>query len=439
MNSTLRVISATALAAFGVVGSSAAPAATATASVVVSNCNDAGPGSLRDAAALAPAGGTIDLRTLACGVVPIESQVLLPQRDIRILGNNGLTIDANGQGRVFQHTGTGKLHISGLTLANGRDSVQYAAGGCVWSAGDVELRHVRVHHCVASGRTPPDSGGVGTGAFANGGGVFANGHVLVADSLLDANSAEAFSATGGAVSARTLTIFRSRLTRNSASLGGGAYAGYIKTLFALVDYNVARDGGGLYVYGSAYLHRSTLARNVGSEHCGGICIENGNDSAMVDSTLSGNTAPDASAAGISGHVSIHNSTIAFNKVDAGHPGTAAVTAWLSPFQLHVESSIIAANANAVDVGGFRLAGYSVDGADNIIGTSVLGLPGDTLRVDPGLRALAWNGGPTPTHALVGTSAAIDRGNNVLGLAYDQRDIGHPRIRGTRTDIGAYER
>jgi len=444
MNHVHHIHAIAGLAVIGGIGASAAPAAIAatTSSVIVTNCNDSGTGSLRAAAAVAPSGGTIDLRGLRCSVVSLQGQILLPQHDLRLLGHQSLTIDANRNGRVFQHTGTGKLYISGLTLANGLDFVQSAAGGCLRSAGDVELRHVRIHHCDASGRTPPDWEGVGTGSFANGGGVFASGHVLLADSVLEFNNAGAFSATGGGVSARTLTIFRSRLHGNTASFGGGAYSGDMKALFASVDRNTARDGGGLYVFGNAFIHRSTIALNVGYEHCGGICIEHGDDSDIVDSTLSGNRAGDASAAGLSGHVSIHNSTIAFNRVQAGieaaaSTGGSAVTPWLSPFQLHIESSIVAANPNAIDIGGF--ASDTLDGADNLIGTSALRLPADTLRGDPGLRALQWNGGPTPTHALVAGSAAIDRGNNALGLAYDQRDIGYPRVKGIRTDIGAYER
>ena len=66
------------------------------------------------------------------------------------------------------------------------------------------------------------------------------------------------------------------------------------------------------------------------------------------------------------------------------------------------------------------------------------LPADTLHDDPLLGALADNGGPTQTLALLPGSPAIDTGNNVAGLATDQRGAGFPRVMGSSADIGAYE-
>src|SRR4029077_14882822 len=56
--------------------------------------------------------------------------------------------------------------------------------------------------------------------------------------------------------------------------------------------------------------------------------------------------------------------------------------------------------------------------------------------DAKLGPLAFNGGPTPTHALLINSPAIDTGDNPFGLTTDQR--GYAREVGTGADIGAYE-
>ncbi len=64
--------------------------------------------------------------------------------------------------------------------------------------------------------------------------------------------------------------------------------------------------------------------------------------------------------------------------------------------------------------------------------------------DPKLGALAGNGGPTETHALLAGSPAIDKGNN--DLATDQRgeqrpfdDPGiAPATGGDNSDIGSFE-
>ena len=69
--------------------------------------------------------------------------------------------------------------------------------------------------------------------------------------------------------------------------------------------------------------------------------------------------------------------------------------------------------------------------------------GNLLNVDPLLGALADNGGPTLTHALLPGSPAIDTGDDsVLGsphnLSTDQRGAGFPRLQGAHVDIGAFE-
>ena len=75
---------------------------------------------------------------------------------------------------------------------------------------------------------------------------------------------------------------------------------------------------------------------------------------------------------------------------------------------------------------------------NLIGTTA-----DPLN--PMLGALANNGGPTQTMALLPGSPAIDAGSNALAvdangnpLTTDQRGAGFPRIVGGTVDIGAYE-
>src|SRR5262249_61484220 len=64
--------------------------------------------------------------------------------------------------------------------------------------------------------------------------------------------------------------------------------------------------------------------------------------------------------------------------------------------------------------------------DNIIGQ------------DPKLGPLQNNGGPTPTHALLDGSPALDKGSNLANLATDQRGAGFARVHGAAADIGAFE-
>jgi hypothetical protein len=87
-------------------------------------------------------------------------------------------------------------------------------------------------------------------------------------------------------------------------------------------------------------------------------------------------------------------------------------------------------------------GYNLD-SDNTCG---FGTNNNSLSgVDPKHGALADNGGPTQTHALLKGSPAINKGNNAFALdpdgkrlKVDQRGIGFPRIVGGTVDIGAFE-
>ena len=65
------------------------------------------------------------------------------------------------------------------------------------------------------------------------------------------------------------------------------------------------------------------------------------------------------------------------------------------------------------------------------------MPPDTLTANARLLPLANNGGYTETHR-TDSGSAWDNGNNSAGLLHDQRGAGFPRVKGARTDIGAYE-
>jgi hypothetical protein len=70
------------------------------------------------------------------------------------------------------------------------------------------------------------------------------------------------------------------------------------------------------------------------------------------------------------------------------------------------------------------------------------LGGTIYDSDPGLSALADNGGSTETMALLSNSVAIDAGPDpvatFVGNQFDQRGTGYARVIGTSVDIGAFE-
>ena len=73
-------------------------------------------------------------------------------------------------------------------------------------------------------------------------------------------------------------------------------------------------------------------------------------------------------------------------------------------------------------------------ANEDVGT--VGASADIISADPLLGPLAWNGGPTRTHALLPGSPAIDAASPDVAPDFDQRGMARPQ--GASFDIGAYE-
>jgi predicted outer membrane repeat protein len=112
--------------------------------------------------------------------------------------------------------------------------------------------------------------------------------------------------------------------------------------------------------------------------------------------------------------------------------------------LYLRNTIVASNTASVDgldcyVDTVSSSGYNLVG--NMHGCGLYPKTGDLTSVDPRLDLLTDNGGPTPTHALLSSSLAINQGSpygciDTQGspLTTDQR--GFPRS--GRCDIGAFE-
>jgi hypothetical protein len=387
-------------------------------SVIVENCDDDGPGSLRAALASAVNGDVIDMRSLACSFITVSSgELTTTAPTLQIYGSNQ-TISAGGRSRVISHDADGTLVLSHVTLASGTvDGTATAVtyGGCVRSGGDVWLQYSTVRDCQI---TP---GGEVADGVAEGGAVFARGTVRAEQShILDSTVAPSIGtyaiAIGGGIAAGGGVYLEESTISGNAVLsddpycncaGGGIFARYLVASDSSITNNMAAYAGG------AIFGRSTSV------------------SRIVNSTISGN-----SNVGIGSQdavLEVWNSTIALNT--GGGLRMAGNTAYLS-----VRSSIVAANASAPDwdifVGG--PPNSTLAGSHDIIGRSNLPVPSDTIASDPMLAALADNGGPTQTIGLQPGSPAIDAGDNWTGLEYDQRGPGYGRVDGAACDIGAFE-
>jgi CSLREA domain-containing protein len=280
------------------------------------------------------------------------------------------------------------------------------------------------------------------------------------DLTLTRSSVTENASAGVAVRGGTATLGHDRIARNS---GGGLSigTGTVTLTKSTIAGNSAADGGGIsLVEGSLTVDASTITNNVATGLGGGVFNRSDNvfrrggaSITLRNSTVSGNSAgfgggiansPDAGVAGLGlrnttvtdnlasqqgggiyqdgpvndedfGSIGLVNSLVAGNRAPAGP-------------DLGVFSGFLSARFNLIGIGAGSSVANGVDG--NLVGTAA-------APIDPKLGALADNGGPTNTHALLAGSPAIDAGSTPDCPATDQRGVSRPQ--GSGCDIGSYER
>jgi hypothetical protein len=388
----------------------------------VTNLNDAGPGSLRDAIAITPSGGTVDFQAGLTGTIILMTNELAITKDLTIAGAGAdvITVSGNHAGRVFYIAPASTVNISGMTIANGWDDFDGGAG--IWND---EGSTLTVSNCTLSG----NSAGSGLG----GGAILSGGPLTVTNCTLSGNSA---GFGGGIDNFDTLTISNSTLSGNSAFSGGGiSNPSPVSTLTvtsSTFSGNSAEQGGGGIEnsHGTVTVTSSTFSGNSAFDGSGGGIFNLSGAVTVTNSTLSGNNSA-YSGGGIFkflGAVTVTNSTLSGNSAEQGggiynESGT-----------LQSRNTIIAGNlaSTAPDVSGnIGSLGH------NLIGNTQGGSgfdPTDVVNVDPMLGPLQDNGGPTKTRALLAGSPALNAGDSSqLGVA-DQRGA----VRAGGVNIGAYQ-
>lgn len=393
--------------------------------LIVTNCDDDGPGSLRSMLAQAQRFDTIDLTGLSCSLITLTTGELSTDLDdIRLVGH--VTISAGGASRVLSHHGSGTLGLSFLEFTDGQVIGNPANGGCIYSEGNVALSSVVVRDCHLYSIQ-------GFSSSARGGGVYARGtarldHSSIHDnSILPALGSYSYGEGGGVHAYESIRLEDSTISGNIIG-GTSSYA----------------SGGGFSTRGNAWIAYSTVSGN-GAPFAGAGRFGNPDTvSEIRNSTISGNAAGYRTGGIVSndGMLRVRNSTISFNTAQSASSYTegAGILALGFKEYLSVRSSIVAMNTAAgveddvcVNIFPSGLIGYG-----NLIMAANVTLPHDTIQSDPMLLPLADNGGPTLSHALLPGSPAIDAGNNNLRLPYDQRGEGFARVSGNRADIGAFE-
>ncbi|HEX6261428.1 MAG TPA: choice-of-anchor Q domain-containing protein [Actinomycetota bacterium] len=228
---------------------------------------------------------------------------------------------------------------------------------------------------------------------------------------------------GGVLNQGTLTLDGVRVTENETSATGGGVSndGTLTVRRSTIDNNRALAGAGLvHAGGSATLVSTTISGNEAIGSGGGVL---------------------SSAPGTLTHVTITRNVAdadGEDVIDGDGGGLVATNA------LNLARSIVADNtdgspgAEAPDcVGGPTSQGHNVIGDTS--GCSFVAHGTDRVDVDAMVApVLKMNGGPTPTHRLLGGSPALDRvpAADASCGGTDQRGVPRPQRAGC--DAGAYE-
>ncbi len=427
---------------------------TSAAIFTVTNLNDSGIGSLRQAllnANNAPGAGanTILFQSGLSGkLLTVGNFSINGKLDLIGPGAGTLTLFGNGV-TLFTVGGNATVTISGLTLTNGRNGIDNAGtltvNNSILSANVASGIYNHGANAVLAVNNSTLSDNAASGIYNRYGGTVTVNHstlsgnqesgiyncgrsggtVTVNHSTLSANKREY--GGGGICSDGTLTISNSTLSDNSVTAdysGGGIYSSGLTATITHNTFfrNAARSscGGGIYITGAATVafHNNTLSENV-AKWGGGLCVDGNFVFKMVNNTLSGNIA----SAG-SGGIYIDDNTLLSigNSVVAGN--TAPTAREIGNYGTFVSD-------------GHNL--FGVNGVSGLVNASPVAsdiiLPG---LISTAIGPLVNNGGPTLTY-LPG-SLMIDAGDSTLvpvGVTTDQRGY-VSRIMGSAVDIGAVE-
>ncbi len=416
----------------------------------VTNLNDAGAGSLRQAVLDANAAGgadVIDFQSGLSGTITLGS-ALIVSGDLTLTGpgEDNLTLSGGDAVGILNFAPGVTASVSGLTISGGADS-----SGAILNAASLTLNNVTVS----------DNNGANAGAIFSTGSLFIDastfegnsasdsgaggaitglGAIELEDSVFTANTAP--SGVAGAVSGDALiTIVNCIFSGNSAGNGGGAVYSQTNSVISNSTFsgNTGIDGGGILAAGILDLSGSTLSGNQATRGGGLFITGFGGTSTIQNTTISGNTAGDSGGGifNVTGNtLHVDSSTIAGNTADPGSGGGI-----LSNGTTRVRSTIIGDNTGGDFEGSASLDGTStfnlIESSSSAGGLSD-GVNNNIVGSDPMLGALANNGGPTFTRALLVGSPAIDAGANPASLSFDQRGIGFARDTGDTPDIGAFE-
>lgn len=361
-------------------------------SFTVTNMDDSGTGSLRDAVARANAdtGGSnsITFSATATGTITLATPLDTLHNTLTIVGPGADKLTIHGSpGPVPVLTSDAFLELSGVTITGAANTGN--GGGILVNDGSLVLR---------------DSTITGNTALAGGGIYCAKGALSIVTSTISGN------------------------TGTGAIVGGGG--------ITMVDSTIADNTGTAIVFSVAdtllSISRTTISNNTdmtAGGGVGGLKLQAG-VARIRNATFSGNTGAQAGDFWASGSAT----TLTLTNVTAVG-GSAPALLFDDAMSVNLHNTVLAGT-------GTRCAGVHLPTSQggNLSSDTTCNLTKSTDKqgVDPMLGPLAANGGPDPTrtHAPLAHSPVLNAGEGTGLDASDQR--GAARVQFGAVDIGAVE-
>ena len=393
--------------------------------ITVTNTNDSGPGSLRQALADANDGDTIAFNLGGAATISLTSDELVINKNIAVIGPgaNRLTV-ARGQGapifRIFHVSPAHTVTIEGVTISNGSTFQGLSIGGAgIWN----DHSNLNVNNCILTGNAADHK--VSGGGISNDAGFSGSASLTINNSIIAGNNLGTSVAVnfGGGIynygidGNASLTINNSTISGNQAFQGGGLFS----------------DGGVTGSIAVVTINNSTFSGNYADQYAGGIMNE-ANEGGQATVTVTNSTFADNSSC----NCNFFAGAI-FNDGNT-QPGGAMLEMGNTIFKGGLKNP-----RNIFNQGGVVISdGYNLTNDAGVFNTNGgigdFNAAGDQINTDPMLGPLRDNGGLSPTHELLPGSPAIDAGDPKFTPPpfFDQRGPSYPRVVNGRIDKGSFE-
>jgi hypothetical protein len=384
-----------------------------TATFTVTNLNDSGAGSLRQAiadAGVVAGDDTINFQSGLSGAITLTSGELLINSNIAINGIPSITVTRSTATetpnfRILNIASGVSASISNLTISGGKLTNVDAQGGGIYNAGILSLSNTTVSNNFVN--SSPSKGG----------GIYNTGSIFITNSNLSNNSARCFRGTGcppvpdpynasggGIYNTGSASFTNSSINDNIVGCDNNGCTNAISVA----------EGGGITNTGTITLTNSIVSNNQslgstctlicqGDSHGGGIFNTGTGSLNILNSSIRNNLASGTRSYGggiYGGNFVITNSTVSYNSAEPTFGSSASVSAGGGIFgggtiinTTVSNNKSSASNRQYGDKGGGGIYGSGIIRNSTISGNSFIcysgcdsvDYPGDASRYSGGIK------------------------------------------------------